>query len=283
MRAQADQMGDLDILRSMLMSMQSFDDKRGINDLCKVLEPIIIDLGRHLLLQPSQDAKFGCIVNLKQLTFQQLYQHACVTGLRPVPSLCCLQPTFWEAAGARADCANKIGTYVVMVFTCFVDYQSIFQPGMQSIAEEAMALFKACIQLALATCNGYECQEVNAVFMLTFPSPCQAIQYHLLLQQILLLADWTPEMLSLPPLQPVWDKEGQLLFRGPTVKTGIYRGIPRSVNPHSTTGRADYWGELVNRSARMMAGGKAGQLLCMNDVVQEVCSSVCCYQLLAIA
>ncbi len=35
---------------------------------------------------------------------------------------------------------------------------------------------------------------------------------------------------------------GALRFRGPRVKAGLYEGPPTRVNPHTTTGRADYFG-----------------------------------------
>ena len=92
---------------------------------------------------------------------------------------------------------------------------------------------------------------------------------------VLLYAAWAPEMLALPPLRPQHSADGSMLFRGPRVKTGIYQSTPRDVCPHSTTGRADYWGELVNRAARMMAAGKPGQLLCVGEVVTKVLPRIC--------
>lgn len=44
-------------------------------------------------------------------------------------------------------------------------------------------------------------------------------------------------------------------------KVGIYEDVPLSVVPHATTGRADYFGTLVNRAARLMAGAQGGQVL----------------------
>ena len=41
----------------------------------------------------------------------------------------------------------------------------------------------------------------------------------------------------------------QILFQGPHVKMGVYRGRPTGVSPHVTTGRADYFGPFVNRYA----------------------------------
>lgn len=38
---------------------------------------------------------------------------------------------------------------------------------------------------------------------------------------------------------------GNVMFRGPRVKMGVYSGTPTRVIPHTTTGRADYFGPLV--------------------------------------
>lgn len=51
----------------------------------------------------------------------------------------------------------------------------------------------------------------------------------------------------------------QILFQGPHVKMGIYRGRPTGVSPHVTTGRADYFGPFVNRSVQLSAA--SGPLL----------------------
>ena len=49
----------------------------------------------------------------------------------------------------------------------------------------------------------------------------------------------------------LWDV--QILFQGPHVKMGVYRGRPTGVSPHVTTGRADYFGPFVNRFAALLA------------------------------
>lgn len=254
--------------------MRKHDDttQATTTDVTTGLIPMIVDLGKHMIYQPSRHPH-GSILNVQQLTSSNLYHQSYVTGLRPIPSICCMQPTFWQAPGARQFCEQKRGTEVVMVFTCFADYQSLYQPGMQDAAEGAVAIYKGCVQQSLDIADGYECQEVNAVFMLTFHTPTDAVKFHLVLQQLLVIADWTPEMLQLPPMKAEWSEDGSLLFRGPRVKTGVYKGEPRSITPHSTTGRADYWGPLVNRAARMMAGARGGQLLCMKEVAEEVRSS----------
>ena len=58
---------------------------------------------------------------------------------------------------------------------------------------------------------------------------------------------WSDDTLNLSPCQPVHGDDGQVLFMGPRVKVGIYEGQPTRICPHTTTGRADYFGPFVNR------------------------------------
>jgi hypothetical protein len=56
--------------------------------------------------------------------------------------------------------------------------------------------------------DGYECQEFNSVFMLTFPHNSAAVRFGLILQQLLLIYDWPPEVLELPGWGEVVNEEG---------------------------------------------------------------------------
>jgi class 3 adenylate cyclase len=67
----------------------------------------------------------------------------------------------------------------------------------------------------------------------------------------------------------------QVLFRGPPLKLGMCRDRIREVSPHGTTGRADYWGELVNRTARTMAAAQPGQMLCHEEALVDVRTCSC--------
>jgi hypothetical protein len=53
-------------------------------------------------------------------------------------------------------------------------------------------------------------------------------------------------VLELPTCEEERDMHGNLMFRGPRVKMGIYCGTPTRVIPHTTTGRADYFGPVVS-------------------------------------
>ena len=58
---------------------------------------------------------------------------------------------------------------------------------------------------------------------------------------------WSDDTLKLGPCLPLHGPASQVLFMGPRVKMGIYEGRPNRICPHTTTGRADYFGPFVNR------------------------------------
>ena len=64
---------------------------------------------------------------------------------------------------------------------------------------------------------------------------------------------------------------GTIVFRGPRAKMGIYSGLPTRVIPHNTTGRADYFGPLVNRAARYChAAARGGQVLIAKEFMKSI-------------
>ena len=67
------------------------------------------------------------------------------------------------------------------------------------------------------------------------------------LQEAMLNASYSDDVLCLPGCGVVMDDDLQYLWRGPRVRAGLCQGVPQRVTPHSTSGRADYWGSLVNR------------------------------------
>lgn len=73
---------------------------------------------------------------------------------------------------------------------------------------------------------GYECQQDNGSWMLAFHKTVHAVSFSLNLL----------ETVSSAPLQ---------------VKVGIHTGTFTSMGPHAVTGRADYFGPIVNRAARV--------------------------------
>lgn len=98
---------------------------------------------------------------------------------------------------------------------------------------------------------GYECQEVGpGNFMLAFRSMNLAMSYCQKIQERLLTYKWDRRLTKLPSFQ-----------EGLKVKLGCGSGIPSYSMPHPSTGRADYFGEIVNLVARTAQRAAPGQCL----------------------
>lgn len=142
-------------------------------------------------------------------------------------------------------------------------------------ANSALLIYLACVRKLLRRFNGYECQEAEGSFMLAFKEPVEAVLFCLLVskraqpegaqcqnrcwggarrgrlqvQEEMVNEVWSNEALQLGPCRPLYGPSNEVLFLGPRVKMGIYEGRPNRICPHTTTGRADYFGPFVNRPA----------------------------------
>jgi len=91
---------------------------------------------------------------------------------------------------------------------------------------------------------GYECQEENGSWMLAFGRIANAVSFGLRLV----------EAIDRAPLKGNID-------RSKMFKIGIHTGPFTSMGPHTVTGRADYFGPVVNRAARVASQCELGQVL----------------------
>lgn len=58
---------------------------------------------------------------------------------------------------------------------------------------------------------------------------------------------WSPEILQLPSCMIQTGQGDSIVWNGPRVRMGLSEGQPVRVTPHTTSGRADYFGPVVNR------------------------------------
>mmetsp|Transcript_12660 Transcript_12660/g.17448 ORF Transcript_12660/g.17448 Transcript_12660/m.17448 type:complete len:624 (-) Transcript_12660:298-2169(-) len=98
---------------------------------------------------------------------------------------------------------------------------------------------------------GYECQEENGSWMLAFGRVANAVSFSLRLV----------EALAHAPLKGDVDKSKMF-------KIGIHAGPFTSMGPHTVTGRADYFGPVVNRAARVASQCELGRIVLGVPVVQ---------------
>jgi len=229
--------------------------------------PQVVDLGEHILEGHglTEDAsRTGCAGRAKVQLIQlvpDLLAHAwscedqddptSFTGGRlfpPVDSEQRVLPGFVESPSGPS------------ITLCFVFTQGARELAATDpmLANQSLGLLRGYLREVLRHAgdgSGYECQEDEGAFMLAFANMLDAAVFSILLQRKLPQLPW-PEGLK---------QRGPNTARGLRVAIGALSGGYTSRRPHASTGRADYFGTIVNRTARIAAAAHPGQVLLGGD------------------
>ncbi|KAN0064637.1 cysteinyl-tRNA synthetase [Thecaphora frezii] len=169
---------------------------------------------------------------------------------------------------ARLDreVAPPIGQ-VALVFTDIKNSTALWETngGMQT----AMRQHNYLLRRQLRTIGGYEVKTEGDAFMVSFPSVTSALLWCFTVQLQLQEEDWPQEILECDDGREVYDAAGQLIHRGLSVRMGIHWGWP-VCEADPITRRMDYFGPMVNRSARICGAADGGQIMASKDVITEL-------------
>ena len=88
--------------------------------------------------------------------------------------------------------------------------------------------------------------------------------------QALLHSDWPELLLKQPAASRVTDSNNAPSFAGIRVRMGAHTGRP-TCRRNPVTGRMDYFGPVVNLSARISDTAHGGQVVCTQDVRDAIC------------
>ncbi|KAF8893444.1 hypothetical protein BD779DRAFT_1506295 [Infundibulicybe gibba] len=138
-------------------------------------------------------------------------------------------------------------------------------PGMPT----AMRLHNSLLRRQLRFCGGYEVKTEGDSFMCSFPTALSAVWWCLSVQIALLQESWPLEILECEDGKPIYDAQNQLIARGLSVRMGIHCGSPLCERD-PITHRMDYFGPMVNRSARVESGAAGGQIMCSAEIIREI-------------
>lgn len=157
--------------------------------------------------------------------------------------------------------------HVALVFTDIRNSTHLWEvnPGMQS----AMVLHNNLLRRLLRFCGGYEVKTEGDSFMCSFPTTLAALWWCMSVQMQLLTIAWPLELLECEDGKEIRGPEGRVIARGLSLRMGIHCGQP-VCEPDPVTGRMDYFGPMVNRTARVMALAGGGQIMCSADVIKEI-------------
>ncbi|KAF8149409.1 hypothetical protein B0H34DRAFT_802408 [Crassisporium funariophilum] len=157
--------------------------------------------------------------------------------------------------------------HVTLVFTDIRNSTHLWEanPGMPT----AMRLHNHLLRRQLRFCGGYEVKTEGDAFMCSFPTTLAAVWWCLSVQKQLLEEPWPLEILECEDGKPIYDAESRLIARGLCVRMGIHSGNP-FCETDPITHRMDYFGPMVNRSARINGKALGGQIMCSQDIIREI-------------
>lgn len=134
---------------------------------------------------------------------------------------------------------------------------------------EAMEIHNQVLREKLQITGGYEVKTEGDSFMVAFRTPVTAVWWCLFCQEALMNANWPPNLLNSPFAREEYDEAGNLIFRGLRVRMGAHMGKPEC-RIDQLTRRMDYYGGMVNRSARVAGIAHGGQIF-VSGKVWEAC------------
>eukprot|EP00899_Mesostigma_viride_P020182 jgi/Mesvir1/28165/Mv04727-RA.3 len=249
------------------------------------LHLVVHNMGEHLVdreLPPLQ---------LMEVLPQSLQKRA---PFKPIKSIQQLAPSFFDAPSSASYVHDTPPSEPVVIMFTFVETS----PALKRRPKYSMGvqLLAAFVRQTLGMHSGYECEEKNGNFLIAFSDPLHAVLFSQDLQVGAMALPWPEELLaptdglqdsmlaSTPPALCTYDDHtnggrsstdpyNSECYRGLRVKCGFYWDLPTRCLPHASTGRASYFGPLMNRAARIACHAADGQTLCSAEVVDAVSQS----------
>jgi adenylate cyclase len=158
---------------------------------------------------------------------------------------------------------------VTIVFTDVHNSTELWEKFPKAMTQ-ALRLHNALFRGQIDKYTGYEVKTEGDAFMVAFSEAKDAILFALSIQEALMDIEWPEEIVNSPYAAEERDQEtGFLLYRGLKVRVGMHCGVPLCQND-PITGRMDYFGQMVNKSARISAATSPGQILVSKTVFKEL-------------
>ncbi|KAE9388925.1 hypothetical protein BT96DRAFT_1071856 [Gymnopus androsaceus JB14] len=157
--------------------------------------------------------------------------------------------------------------YLALVFTDIRNSTHLWDVnrGMNT----AWRLHNTLLRRKLRFCGGYKVKTEGDAFMCAFSTTMAAVWWCLAVQMELLDEDWPLEILECEDGKLICDLDNRPIARGLSVCMGIHCGaLLCEVDP--VNHQMDYFGPMVNRSARINSSAAGGQIMCSKEVIREI-------------
>ncbi|KAI9823568.1 MAG: cysteinyl-tRNA synthetase [Thelocarpon impressellum] len=165
---------------------------------------------------------------------------------------------------------------VSMVFTDIKNSTMMWETYPLSM-RSAIKMHNQVMRRQLRIVGGYEVKTEGDAFIVSFPTATAALLWCFSVQTHLLDVAWPSEVLNSVHGQEVLDADGNVIFRGLSVRMGIHCGVP-VCEPDPITRRMDYFGPMVNRASRISSVADGGQITASSDFIGEIHRALETYQ-----
>jgi class 3 adenylate cyclase/ribosomal protein L24E len=156
---------------------------------------------------------------------------------------------------------------VTLVFTDVQDSTSLWEMS-STVMQKSLKIHNEEIRKVIEEINGFEVKTEGDAFMCAFDTAIDAINFALLVQIRLMEAKWPEEVFKHKSGKIEMDGD-KPMFKGFRVRMGIHTGNP-IVEIDPTTEREDYFGPMVNRSARVESQAKGGMIVISNSTYEKI-------------
>ena len=160
---------------------------------------------------------------------------------------------------------------VTFVFTDVQNSTKLWELAADGM-NKALERHDSLLRMLLQVYKGYEVKTEGDAFMVTFFNPFDAVRWCLACQTALLENVWPEDVLAQPSGKQEW-RNGQMVFNGIRIRMGIHFGHP-ACRRNPITGRMDYFGPVVNRSARVSDSAHGGQVVCTAEVADRLTAGI---------
>jgi adenylate cyclase len=169
---------------------------------------------------------------------------------------------------ARLDRVEAPTGELAIIFTDIKKSTSLWETYPVAM-RSAIQIHNELFRRQLGIIGGFEVKTEGDAFMVSFSTATAALLWCFTCQCQLLEAPWPTEILESPACREQLDSDGNVIFRGLSVRMGIHWGRP-VCEKDPVTGRMDYFGPMVNRASRISAVADGGQIFVSADFVNEI-------------
>jgi adenylate cyclase len=156
---------------------------------------------------------------------------------------------------------------LAMVFTDIKNSTQLWE-NYPLAMRSAIKTHNSIMRRQLHIVGGYEVKTEGDAFMVSFPTVTSAMIWCFNVQQQLLQEDWPAEILQSEEGHEFRDADGNVIYKGLSVRMGIHWGVP-VCEPDLITRRMDYFGPMVNKTARVCAVADGGEITLTLDCLNE--------------